>query len=263
MYKKHRQPSDRVTRYRGARQTLLLLPPAKRRALRRNLMFIGLTLSVVLLISLLSKAFAAGGAYAVDDGAINAPGECNVDAWYSAHRHDGGTHNETLSPACTFEALPAVQWGVALSRANRETQVSPQVKAQVMSRQDLRLEIAVSASAHVALDRRHAFDGADFNVPLTWQPLEPLRLNLNAGWTHAYDDGEQNQRLTWGAGAEYRVAHSLTLIVERYGQKDGEQAWQAGPRFHLGPLIDIDVVVGRSLVAERAQWLTTGATLRF
>ena len=36
-----------------------------------------------------------------------------------------------------------------------------------MSRQDLRLEIAVSASAHVALDRRHAFDGADFNVPLT------------------------------------------------------------------------------------------------
>jgi len=89
-----------------------------------------------------------------------------------------------------------------------------------------------------------------------------LRLNLNAGWTHAYDDGEQNQRLTC-AGAEYRVAHSLTLIVERYGQKDGEQAWQAGPRFHLGPLIDIDVVVGRSLVAERAQWLTTGATLRF
>jgi len=100
-------------------------------------------------------------------------------------------------------------------------------------------------------------------MPLTWQPLEPLRLNLNAGWTHAYDDGEQNQRLTWGAGAEYRVAHSLTLIVERYGQKGAEQAWQAGPRFHLGPLIDVDVVVGRSLVAERAQWLTTGATLRF
>jgi len=66
-----------------------------------------------------------------------------------------------------------------------------------------------------------------------------------------------------GAGAEYRVAHSLTLIVERYGQKGAEQAWQAGPRFHLGPLIDVDVVVGRSLVAERAQWLTTGATVAF
>ena len=34
MYKKHRQHSDRVARYRGARHTLLLLPPTKRRALR-------------------------------------------------------------------------------------------------------------------------------------------------------------------------------------------------------------------------------------
>lgn len=184
MHKKHRQHSNGVARYRSARHTLLLLPPAKRRALRRNLMFIGLTLSVILLISLLSKAFAAGGAYVVDDGAINAPGECNVDAWYSAQRHDGSTHNETLSPACTFNALPAIQWGATLSRANRETQVSPQVKAQMMSRQDLGLEMAVSVGAHVALDRRHAFDGADFNVPLTWQPLGALRLNLNAGWTH-------------------------------------------------------------------------------
>ncbi|WET07845.1 hypothetical protein [Pseudomonas sp. D3] len=263
MHKKHRQHSNGVARYRSARHTLLLLPPAKRRALRRNLMFIGLTLSVILLISLLSKAFAAGGAYVVDDGAINAPGECNVDAWYSAQRHDGSTHNETLSPACTFNALPAIQWGATLSRANRETQVSPQVKAQMMSRQDLGLEMAVSVGAHVALDRRHAFDGADFNVPLTWQPLGALRLNLNAGWTHTYDDGEQNHRLTWGSSVEYQVAHSLTLIVERYGQKGSEQAWQAGPRFHIGPLVDVDVVVGRSLVAERAQWLSTGATLRF
>jgi hypothetical protein len=65
------------------------------------------------------------------------------------------------------------------------------------------MEMAVSAGANVALDRRHAFDGADFNVPLTWHPLEPLRLNLNAGWTHAYDDGEQNHRLTWGTSVEY------------------------------------------------------------
>ena len=93
MHKKHRQHSNGVARYRSARHTLLLLPPAKRRALRRNLMFIGLTLSVILLISLLSKAFAAGGAYVVDDGAINAPGECNVDAWYSAQRHDGSTQD--------------------------------------------------------------------------------------------------------------------------------------------------------------------------
>ncbi|KMT52846.1 hypothetical protein [Pseudomonas fildesensis] len=273
MHKKHtpHRPDGfakyRARNYRGARATLLLLPHAKRRALQRNLVFIGLTLVSLLLIAVFSTAHAAGGSYGVDDGAINAPGACNVDAWYAANRHDGSTHNETLSPACTFSAMPWVQWGAALSRATNtgegETQISPQLKAQLLSRQDLGLEMAISAGAHFALDRQHAFDGADFSVPLTWQPWEPLRLNLNAGWTHAYNDGEQKHRLTWGTGFEYRVAQSLTLIAERYGQEGGDQAWQAGPRFHVGQFVDVDLVVGRSLIGDRAQWLTTGATVRF
>lgn len=257
----------RARHYRGARHTLLLLPPAKRRALQRNLIFIGVSLGAVLLIALFSKAHAAGGAYVVDDGAINAPGECNVDAWYSADRHAGSTHNATLSPACTFSAMPWMQWGATLSRAadagTGETQVSPQVKAQLLSREDLGLELAIAAGAHIALDRQHAFDGADFNLPLTWQAMDALRLNLNAGWNHAYNDGAQQHRLTWGTGFEYQLAEGLTLIAERYGQAGGEQAWQAGPRFHIFKLFDVDVVVGRSLIGERAQWLTTGATLRF
>lgn len=53
----------RARHHRGARKTLLLLPPAKQRALRRNLMFIGVTLGLILLIALVSKAHAAGGAY--------------------------------------------------------------------------------------------------------------------------------------------------------------------------------------------------------
>lgn len=53
-----------------------------------------------------------------------------------------------------------------------------------------------SSRAHFVLDRRNGFDGADFNIPLTWQPLEALRMNLNAGWSHAYNDGDQRHRLT-------------------------------------------------------------------
>ncbi|OPB03669.1 hypothetical protein [Pseudomonas synxantha] len=257
----------RARHLRRARPTLLLLPPAKRRALQRNLIFIGVTLGTLLILALVSKANAAGGAYVVDDGAINAPGECNIDAWHTTNRHAGSTHNETLSPACTFSGMPWVQWGAALSRATDagkgETQVSPQVKAQLLSREDLGLELAVAAGAHIALDRQHAFDGADFNLPLTWQAMDALRLNLNAGWNHAYNDGAQQHRLTWGMGFEYQLAQVLTLIGERYGQEGGEQAWQAGPRFHVGKFVDVDLVVGRSLTGDRAQWLTTGATFRF
>lgn len=88
-------------------------------------------------------------------------------------------------------------------------------------------------------------------------------MNLNAGWAHAYNDGEQTQRLSWGTGVEYQLMDALTLIAERYGQEGGDQAWQAGPRLHFGEFVDVDLVLGRDLGGERNQWLTTGATLRF
>lgn len=275
MYKKHLpQRPDGFAKYRlqqhqksKSKSSLHALPLSKQRALRRNLIFIGTTLGVVLVLSLISKAYAAGGSYVVDDGAINAPGECNIDAWHTANRHHGSTHNETLSAACTSAGVPWLQWGAAVARATAEgdgeTQVSPQLKAQLWSREDLGIEMAASATAHFALNRQHTFDGADLSIPLTWQPLEALRLNVNAGWTHAYDGGEQHHRLTWGTGFEYSVVDSLTLIAERYGQEGGDQAWQAGPRVHVGKNIDVDLVVGRSLIGDRHQWLTTGATLRF
>ncbi|UWF47174.1 hypothetical protein NYP20_17660 [Pseudomonas sp. N3-W] len=242
------------------------LPPAQGRTLRRNLLFVSITLSMIGLLSLMSDAFAAGGAYVVDDAGINAPGECNVDVWYQDARHSPNS-SSVVSPACTFKELPTVQLGAAIQR-NRadgqgETQLSPQFKAQLFSREDLGLQLALAGSTHFAFDRAHSFDGADLNLPITWQPLEALRLNLNTGWTHAYDDGEQNHRWTWGTGVEYDLAPSLTLIAERYGQRGGEQAWQAGPRLHIGERIDVDLIVGRSLIGERDQWLTTGATLRF
>ncbi|SDU96434.1 hypothetical protein [Pseudomonas mucidolens] len=239
------------------------LPASRQRALRRNLIFIGTTLGGILLLSLLSRAFAAGGPYVVDDGAINAPGECNLDAWYTRNRHDSSTHHTTLSAACTPKALPRVQWAAVIEDDETETQVSPQFKASLWSWPDAGIEIAIAGATHVAVHRRHAFEGAELGVPLTWQPRDALRLNVNAGWAHAYDDGEQNQRLAWGVGFEYSVADSMTWVAERYGRQHGDQAWQTGPRLHVGKRLDVDLVIGRSLVEDRDPWLTTGATLRF
>lgn len=268
MHKHTSRRPDGFAKYRRRQQhqsltAFALLPASRRRALRRNLIFVGATLGGILVLGLLSKAFAAGGSYVVDDAAINAPGECNLDAWYTRNRHDSSTHHSSLSAACTARGLPTVQWGAAIEDDPDQTLVSPQIKASLWSWDDAGVEIAVAGAAHIAFNRRHAFDGADLTVPLTWQPLPALRLNLNAGWAHAYDDGEQNHRLTWGTGLEYSVADSLTLVAERYGQQRGDQAWQAGPRVHLGKQVDVDLVIGRNLNGDRDQWLTTGATLRF
>ena len=62
---------------------------------------------------------------------------------------------------------------------------------------------------------------------------------------------------------EYELLPSLTLIAERYGQRGGEQAWQAGPRLHIGHALDLDLILGQHLTDRRDRWLTTGVTLRF
>lgn len=243
------------------------LPAPMRRALRWRLLFVGATLGVTLLLALLSRANAAGGAYQVDDAAINPAGECNVDAWHQRSRHQGRQYQTVLASACTFTALPDLQLGAALARdrldAAGQTLVSPELKTLLLSREDIGLAVALAASADFVFDRRHAFEAAELNLPLTYQPGEPLRLNANLGWGHAHDDGERNHRWRGGLGLEYAAADALTLIAERFGEQRGGQGWQAGPRLHLGQALDLDLVMGRQLNAGGDRWLVTGATLHF
>lgn len=101
------------------------LPPAKRRMLRRNLMFVTITLSLIGLLTLVAKANAAGGAYVVDDGAINAPGNAT---WISGTRACA-TRVPTMarcsprpapSPAC-----PGCRWAPPSSAAARTATAKP------------------------------------------------------------------------------------------------------------------------------------------
>ncbi len=208
-----------------------------------------------------------GWAYRVDDGEIDPVGECNLDAWHQRERHHGNRYQSVLSPACTFSALPSVQLGAALVRegdaGDRHSRLSPELKTPLLARDDLGLALALALSADLYLDRRHAFEGAGFNLPLSYQPFEALRLNAGVGLGHAYAEGERRHRWNWGMGMEYRVGQPLTLIAERFGESAGDSGWQAGPRLHLGERLDLDLLVGGHLRGERERWLVSGATLRF
>ena len=240
---------------------------AKSRMLKRNLLFLAITAGTTATLALCAKAQAAGGAYVVDDGAINAPRECNVDLWHQSARHKGSNHDNVIASACTFNQLPWLQLGAALQRqyadGSGETQVNPQIKVQLLNRQDLGLQLALAGSARWARRRAHGFDGGDLSLPVTFNATDSVRLHLNVGWAHAYDDSEQNHRSTWGIASEYDLTQRLTLIAQRYGEQGGEQGWQGGPRLHAGQHLDLDLIVGQCLTKGCGRLLTTGATFRF
>ena len=79
MHKKHspQRPDGfakyRERHYRGARHTLLLLPPAKRRALQRNLIFIGTEMPLALAWQTSSEVSSPPGRAMITSGRLSAP----------------------------------------------------------------------------------------------------------------------------------------------------------------------------------------------
>ena len=64
-------------------------------------------------------------------------------------------------------------------------------------------------------------------------------------------------------GCREYILHVDQADPERFGQQDGDQGWQAGPRLHIGKNLDIDLVAGQHLSGDHDRWFTTGATVRF
>ncbi len=107
-------------------------------------------------------------------------------------------------------------------------------------------------------------NGVFATVPLTWQLHEQFRINLNGGWF--WDPSVDRHVASWGAGFEWNFVKPLTLIGEVFGFAGGEHP---EPRFQLGlrytPMeaFDIDLIYGRNLTGEQANWITVGLNVRF
>lgn len=221
-----------------------------------------LFLSLVLAL-LAAPVLAAGGPYVVDDSEINGPGACEVDSWLS--RSDTGDHLGVVSSACTFDALPVVELGFSVARGRAggayETVIGPQLKLELVPIERFGVGVGfMAATAHGT-----ASDGNDAVVaivPLTVVPIEPLRVNLNLGWS--WDRATHRHHSFTGLGGEWQVHPRLAVIAEIYGADTGRWGKQVGLRPTLiENLLDLDVVYGRDIDGTRSNWFSLGGILRF
>jgi hypothetical protein len=111
----------------------------------------------------------------------------------------------------------------------------------------------------------HAVNSIFVVVPVTWQPHEQLRININAGWQG--DPSTGMHAALWGAGFEWNFVKPMKLIGEVYGLA-GEGV-SANPRAQIGlrmtprESFDIDFIYGRNITGESANWITVGLNVRF
>ncbi len=113
------------------------------------------------------------------------------------------------------------------------------------------------------LDTTNGVNVTFVNVPVTIKVRDDFRLNLNSGWLH--DTIDDTNHLTWGAGFEWDFRRQWTLIAEVYGQTGhlSDPRMQAGLRFAPTKTIDLDIIYGRNIAGENANWITAGLTVRF
>lgn len=224
------------------------------------------------------RAYAAGGAFAVDDVEIGKPGDCKVESWISFAGNSD--FNAVTSPACVVNLGLPVELGAHLHRFRSDgvwgTSGALAAKVNLIPVDGHPFGLGIAGNSHWNLITGANTGGAIY-VPVTFQLRNDLRLNVNGGWL--YDNVARLHYLTWGAGLEWNFVKPLTLIGEVFGQAGklpgvGEDEppspnairqprAQVGLRFTPQDKFDIDVIWGHNIGGENAHWLTLGLNLRF
>lgn len=218
-----------------------------------------------------TQARASGAAYQVDTAEVSEVGSCKVESWISsASNHDVIA---SVSPACVVSMFRPVEVSAQFTRSRADgewgTGVSPKVKTNIVPTAIGSWGFAISATASYDLITKENTALA-VTVPATLRVSNVMRFNLNVGWQ--LDRTTDRNYLTYGAGFDWRTPDNVwTLTGEVFGQA-GPALDQPGliePRLQLGlryrPVdqFNIDLIYGRNLAGERANWITLATVIRF
>ncbi|MBX9824489.1 MAG: hypothetical protein K2Y27_05780 [Xanthobacteraceae bacterium] len=217
------------------------------------------------------RAHAAGAAYQVDTAEVSEPGSCKVESWVSSANNRDLI--ASVAPACVFNLGRPVELSSQVTRFRIDdewgTGAAPKVKMNIVPTSIGSWGVAFTAIAFYDLIARENV-GTAVNVPATLRVSNVLRFNLNAGYLR--DRIAQHDYFTYGAGFDLRTPDNVwTLTGEVFGQAGAADDTRGPiePRFQLGlrwrpvDLFNIDLIYGRNLAGERADWITLATIVRF
>ena len=204
----------------------------------------------------------AAGAFMVDDAGVDEPGECKVESWtaFASNRDFIGV----VAPACGVNLGRPVEITVPVGRVRFDrvwsTDLVLEAKTPIIPfGEDSKFEVALVGGVGFNLTQSKTA-AAFVNMPISFQVSEALRVNVNVGFIRDLED--TRTLTTWGAGADFSLTKKITLIGEVFGF-NSETGAQAGIRYTPHEKIDFDLIYGRNLAGERADWVTFGVNLRF
>jgi hypothetical protein len=218
------------------------------------------------------QAFAAGAAYQVDTVEISEVGACKVETWASFA--DNKDRVVAMSPACSLPFVRPLELSVqanyswANADAEASTTLTPKLKVNL-------LESAIGVPGFAVSGTTTQDLGANQNTAVALNGISTIRLsnvvrvNANVGWL--WDRSNDQHFLTYGLGMDWRTPDNVwTVTAEVFGQTGAaDMGSLTKPRFQTGlrwrPIDrwNVDLIYGRNITGENANWVTVATIIRF
>jgi len=214
-------------------------------------------------------ARAANGAYAVDAADISEVGSCKVESWMSAASNTDFT--AVANPSCVVDPFRPIELSMqtigSRSDGDWSTTIAPKAKANFIPTGIGRWGLAAYAGGSFDAATGEALT-AFAVIPATFRLSETMRINLNGGWL--WDRTWDRHYLTYGIGFDWKFTDTLQWTIETFGQAGASEIrsvvqprFQTGVRYRPDEIFSVDVIYGRNITGENANWITLGTTIRF
>jgi hypothetical protein len=214
-------------------------------------------------------ARAANGAFAVDAADISEVGSCKLESWISTATNTD--FSLVANPSCVVDIGKPVELSVLSSRFRSDGEwgnsFQPKAKTNLVPTGIGKVGFSIYAGGSF-----DALTGDNLTVfavvPATYRVSETMRINLNGGWL--WDRTVDRHFLLYGIGWDWKFTDVLQLTLEAFGQAGQADRpsvtrprFQAGVRYRPNEIFSVDLIYGRNIMGENANWITVGTTIRF
>jgi hypothetical protein len=226
-------------------------------------------MAISMLLEAANDARAANGAYAVDAADISEVGSCKVESWMSAATNTD--FSAVANPSCAVNIFRPVELSMQTVRSRSDgdwsTTIAPRAKTNIAPTGIGKLGFSVYAGG--SFDVLTGENLTAFAVvPATFRLSETMRINVNGGWL--WDRTLDRHYLTYGIGFDWKFTDVLQWTIETFGQAGAADVpsvvrprFQTGVRYRPNEIFSVDVIYGRNIMGENANWITLGTTVRF
>jgi hypothetical protein len=226
-------------------------------------------LGAIVALGLSDDARAANGAYAVDAADVGEAGSCKVESWLQAATNTDFT--AVANPSCVVNMYKPVELSMQAVRSRSDGEwsnsLAPNAKTNIAPTGIGRMGLAFYAGG--SFDAMTGESLTAFAVaPATFRLNETMRINVNGGWL--WDRTIDRHYLTYGLGFDWKLTDTLQWTIETFGQAGTSDTpsvvrprFQTGMRYRPNDIFSVDVIYGRNISGENANWITIGTTIRF